>query len=290
MWFRVPRRKGRGMKKAFIIAVTLGLGAGLLPAVGQAGPEEDLKAFQDYFMKKFPKVEKQEFGNGVYALDQNARMSWEAIEEFPPYEVDVAQGEELYNTPFKNGKTYADCFPDGPAMKNKYPYFDSESGQVKTLEQELNECREKNGEKPYGWKKGKITALSAYIAKESRGQVIDVKIPDDPKALAAYEAGKKFYYTKRGQLNFSCADCHVHSPGMMLRSEMLSPSLGQVTHFPVYRSKWGELGTLHRRYGGCNKQVRAKPFPAQSEEYRNLEYFMTYMNNGLEFNGPATRR
>ena len=42
--------------------------------------------------------------------------------------------------------------------------------------------------------------------------------------------------------------------------------------------------------GGCNKQVRAKPFPAQSEEYRALEYFHTYMRNGLAVNGPGARK
>ena len=97
-------------------------------------------------------------------------------------------------------------------------------------------------------------------------------------------------YAKRGQLNFACADCHVYSPGMNLRTDILSPALGQVTHFPVYRSKWGEMGTMHRRYAGCNKQVRAKPFKAQGEEYRNLEYFHTYMSNGLPVNGPGARK
>ncbi len=58
----------------------------------------------------------------------------------------------------------------------------------------------------------------------------------------------------------------------------------------MYRSKWGELGTLHRRFDGCNKQVRAKPFKAQGEEYRNLEYFLTHMTNGMDFNGPSARK
>ncbi|MDH5378316.1 MAG: sulfur oxidation c-type cytochrome SoxA, partial [Gammaproteobacteria bacterium] len=57
-----------------------------------------------------------------------------------------------------------------------------------------------------------------------------------------------------------------------------------------YRAKWQELGTLHRRFGGCNKQVRAKPFKPQSEEYRNLEYFLTYMSNGLKSNAPGMRK
>jgi sulfur-oxidizing protein SoxA len=77
---------------------------------------------------------------------------------------------------------------------------------------------------------------------------------------------------------------------MNVRSDILSPALGHTTGWPVYRSKWGELGTLHRRFSGCNKQVRAKDFPAQGEEYRNLEYFLTHMSNGIEFNGPSARK
>jgi sulfur-oxidizing protein SoxA len=50
------------------------------------------------------------------------------------------------------------------------------------------------------------------------------------------------------------------------------------------------MGTLHRRFGGCNGQVRAKPFKAQSVQYRELEYFLAYMSNGLELNGPGARK
>jgi sulfur-oxidizing protein SoxA len=269
----------------------LGWVAVAMPLAVHAGPAEDMKAFQDHHAKKFPKVEYQDFGNGAYALDMIARQNWEAIEEFPPYEIALEEGRQLFETPFKNGKTYADCFPDGGiGIKQNYPYFDAESGQVRTLEQDINACREKNGEKPYKWKKGKIAAVSAYMTYTSRGNKIDVKIPDDPRALAAYEMGKKHFYTKRGQLNFACGDCHIVSAGLKLRSEVLSPALGHVSHFPVYRAKWGELGTMHRRYAGCNKQVRAKPFKAQGEEYRNLEYFHTYMSNGIEINGPGARK
>jgi sulfur-oxidizing protein SoxA len=40
----------------------------------------------------------------------------------------------------------------------------------------------------------------------------------------------------------------------------------------------------------CNAQVRAKPYEAQSQVYRELEYFLSYMSNGMEMNGPASRR
>ena len=48
--------------------------------------------------------------------------------------------------------------------------------------------------------------------------------------------------------------------------------------------------TLHERFAGCLNRVRAKPFKAQQDEYKNLEYFLTYMSNGLEINGPGSRK
>jgi sulfur-oxidizing protein SoxA len=259
--------------------------------IAWATPEEDRLAFIDYHKKRFPDVAVEDYVNGVYAIDKAAYEQWQQIEEFAPYELALAEGEELFDTPFANGKTYADCFANGGiGIRQDYPYFDTETGQVKTLELEINECREKNGEKPYGYKKGKMASLSAYMAYTSRGNKLNIVIPDDPRALEAYEKGKEYYYSKRGQLNFSCADCHVKSSSMMIRADKLSPALGHPTHFPVYRSKWDDMGTLHRRFDGCNKQVRATPLPAQSEEYRNLEYFLTYMSTGMVVNGPGSRK
>lgn len=275
------------MKKIILLA----LGGMLAIGIAWATPEEDRLAFIDYHKKRFPDVAVEDYVNGVYAIDKGAYEQWQQIEEFAPYELALTEGEELFDTPFANGKTYADCFPNGGiGIRQNYPYFDTNTGQVKTLELEINECREKNGEKPYGYKKGKIASLSAYMAYTSRGNKLNIVIPDDPRALAAYENGKEYYYSKRGQLNFSCADCHIKSSSMMIRADKLSPALGHPTHFPVYRSKWDDMGTLHRRFDGCNKQVRATPLPAQGEEYRNLEYFLTYMSTGMVVNGPGSRK
>lgn len=128
------------------------------------------------------------------------------------------------------------------------------------------------------------------MAYTSRGNIFNIQVPDNPRALAAYEEGKNQFYAKRGQLNMACANCHKFYTGNKIRADLLSPALGQLTHFPVYRAKWGGLGTTHRRYAGCNKQVRAKPFKAQNAEYRALENFHTYMSNGLIANGPGVRK
>lgn len=280
------------MKKLLSLVATLGLlASAAAPQMASATPESDLKEFRDYFTKRFPDTPFNDFINGVYSIDQASREQWEAIEDFPPYEIDIEKGKEMFNTPFKNGKTYASCFPnDGIGIRQNYPMFDSKTGEIVTLESAINACREANGEKPLGWKKGDIASISAYMAYTSRGNKMNVVIPNDERALAQYERGKHHFYAKRGQLNMACADCHQWNAGNKVRADLLSPALGHVTHFPVYRSKWGNLGTLHRRYAGCNKQVRAKPFDAQSDEYKALEYFHSYMSNGLEVNGPGARK
>ena len=257
-----------------------------------ASPEEDLEMFRDHFKKRFPNTEFSDYNNGVYSIDSSSREQWESIEDFPPYELNIEQGEKLFNTPFKNGNTYSSCFENqGIGIRSNYPYFDEDKEQVVTLEQDINECRKKNGEKPLSYYKGGPMAdISAYMAYTSRGNIINVEIPNNDKALDAYEMGRKLYSTKVGQLNFSCADCHVYQTGSKLRADIPSPGIGHPTHFPAYRSSAGRLVTLHERFAGCLNRVRAKPFKAQNEEYRNLEYFMTFMSNGLEINGPGSRK
>lgn len=256
-----------------------------------AGPEEDLAAFRAFYAQRFPDVELADHKDGAYALDAAKREQWLEMEEFPPYEIAVDDGAELYDIPFANGGSYADCLGDGaPAVKGRYPYFDIPRGEVITLEMTLNECRTEAGERALDWDSEELAALMAYIAMESRGQRVAVNVPDNSAALGAYEAGKQFYYQRRGQLNFACSSCHLQATGMMLRAERLSAAVGHTTHWPVYRGKWQRVGILHRRFRECNSQVRAEPFPMQSEVYRNLEYFLSYMNNGMELNGPASRK
>ena len=254
-------------------------------------PAEDNNAIRDYFKKTLgADAPLDDFINGTYALNENARSQWEEIEEFPPYEIGLEKGAELWAKKFKNGKSFSSCFGnDISGTRAKYPYHDEAKDTIVTLEGDINKCLTDNGEKPYKWKKGNIAAVSAHIAFAGRGGKINV-VPKTEKALAWYNKGKNFFYAKRGQLNLSCADCHVYNANKKVRGDLLSPALGQPSHFPVFRSKWGSLGTLHRRYGGCNKQVRAKDFKAQSDQYKALEYFQMAMSSGLEFNGPGARK
>jgi sulfur-oxidizing protein SoxA len=277
------------MKMLAMLAAAAVIGA--LPIIAQADPGQDLKFFREFYMKQFPGIALDEFKNGVYVIDPDARSSWEAIEEFPPYDDELKNGEKLFKTPFANGKTYAGCFrKGGVGIRQDYPYFDTKSGEIKTLELEINECRQKNGEKPLGYMKGDLASISAYMASTSNGKKLNIKVPADARAQAWYKKGKELYYSKRGQLNMACANCHIDNVGKRVRTEVLGPLLGQPTHFPVYRLSWGELGTLNRRYEQCLSQIRAKPFKPQSPEYRALEYFQTYVSNGISVNAPSSRK
>ena len=60
-------------------------------------PEADRIALQEYMKNRFPDTPISEYVNGIYAVDAASRAQWEEIEEFPPYELDLEEGEALFN-------------------------------------------------------------------------------------------------------------------------------------------------------------------------------------------------
>lgn len=258
----------------------------------QASPEQDLAQFRQYYQEKFPQLALTDYQHGIYAIDPIAKQSWQAIEEFPPYEDAIEQGKKLLEKPFANGKHYADCFDyKGIAIANTYPRWDAAKQEVVTLAQAINGCRNHHHEPELTYGKADMLNVLAYMVYTSRGKPINIAIPRyDVNAVKAYEQGKAFYYRRHGQLNFACATCHVQNVGKKLRAEILSPSLGHTSNWPTYRLKWGEMGSLHRRFAECLTNIKAKAYPEQSPEFRNLEYFLTYMGNGVPISGPSVRK
>jgi L-cysteine S-thiosulfotransferase len=285
--------RARFMTRLASAALVLAACCGVAPQASAAetpDPVADAKAFRDYFTRKFPKVKLEDFVNGPYSMNEDMHRQWEEKEQFPPYEFALEAGKEMFAKPFKNGKTYADCFANGGiGVRQTHPTFDEKEGKVITLELALNRCRQANGETPYSYLKDEMASLTAYMAFTSRGKPMDIRIPDDPRAREAFQEGKRYFYTRRGQLNFSCATCHVQSPGERIRAEVLAPALGILNAMPIYRSEWSGMGTISRRFTSCNSQIRGVPLEPQSDEYRNLEYYLSYVSNGLPISGPGAR-
>ncbi len=256
-----------------------------------SAPLDDQKNLQDHFFNQFPTLSRQDFANGVYALDADAKQSWLAIEQFPPYEIAIDRGQHLFTQPFDNGHHYNDCFPNyQEGISQHFPYWDFKTQTVTTLSQAINRCRQQNHEQPLAPSSQPLIDLVAYLTFLSRDKPITITIPSDPRAQQAYQQGKKYYHQRRGQLNFSCASCHIQNAGKRLRTEILSPLLGQTSNWPTYRLKWGRVGTLHQRFIGCHKQIRAQSPALQSEIFRHLEYYMSSISNGLPVNGPSVRK
>jgi sulfur-oxidizing protein SoxA len=275
-------------RKLLVVALSAGFGLALSSVI--AGPADDLETYQAYFKQRFPHFTAEDYVRGMYNFNDDKRAQWEAIMEFPPYELAVEEGEKLFETPFKNGNTYSSCFDNGGfGIAQTYPRFDPDSGRVMTLGMAINECRAKNGEETLDLAKGPLVYIEAYMAETSRGQPIDITVPDDPRALAAYEEGKRVYFTRRGPRAFACYHCHWEAAGGKIRGNELSPAIGQAANFPAYRSKWGEMGSIQRRFKGCMENVGAKPLKPGSEAMANLEYFHRRLSNGIPLNAPNNR-
>ena len=254
-------------------------------------PVADAKAFQKYFTDKFPKVKLEDFVNGPYSMNEDMHRQWEEKEQFPPYDFCArCWARRCSQSRSRTARATPIAFRTRASASGRtIPYFDEKEGKVVTLELALNRCREANGEAPFSYVKDEMAALTAYMAFTSRGKPFDIKIPNDPRALEAYQNGKRYFYTRRGQLNFSCASCHVQNPGERIRAEVLAPALGILNAMPIYRSEWGGMGTISRRFTTCNSQIRGVPLEPQSDEYRDLEYYLSYVSNGLPISGPGAR-
>lgn len=255
-----------------------------------AAPEDDRREMVQFFQKRLPGRPLDDYVLGAFMLNPVGRRHYEDIMEFPPFEVEIDRGKVLWERPFRTGKTYADCLPGGGRMlAGTYPRYDDARGELVTFEMLLNECRIANGEAPYAYDdRATMGVLTAYARTLSDGMRMDIRV-DTPAALARYESGKALFHRRIGQMNFSCANCHVQNAGRTMRMEIISPALGQAPHFPVFRGG-DSLYTLHARYTRCMEQVRAEPFPMGSAQFKDLEYYHSYLSNGLPLKASVYRR
>jgi sulfur-oxidizing protein SoxA len=131
-----------------------------------------------------------------------------------------------------------------------------------------------------------MTAMEALISVQSRGMPVNVAI--DGPAAEYYEKGKEIYYTRYGQLELSCANCHEQNYGNFIRADHLSQ--GQINGFPTYRLKNAGLVQTHNRFRGCIRDTRAETFAVGSPEFIALEVYVASRGNGLSVEGPSVRQ
>lgn len=217
-----------------------------------------------------------------------------------PY-VDAAA--EIYSTPAgEANKSCADCHgapddasggPTGIPMKGvyaRYPVYDEKTQKPINVELRINRCREENQKaQPFKYESDELLGMTGLVNMQSRGMpmVTTADDPNDP-LHEAWKKGEEFYYQRRGQLDMSCKHCHEDNYGNMIRAEKLSQ--GQTNGWPTYRLKWQKPGSLHRRFRGCNKNIRAEPYGFGSDEYLNLETYVKWRGRGLLAEAPSVRK
>ena len=256
---------------AFALALCVGTPAWTAP------PDGVRNEMAATLRERMPQLAPQEYVLGAAALDADLRR---AVEENAAASAPtVAAGQALWTRKFKNGRTLSGCFPNGGRrVAAAYPQFDPRLKRVITLEMAINQCLKAHGESLYEHgDPATMGAVMAYLRSLSNGQKVAVRVP--PAAEERFEQGRRLYVSRLGQRNYACASCHVRGAGKRYEDTPISPAIGQATHWPVIRN--GQAITLQERMRECLELMGAAPFPAGSEELNNLEYFLTYLSNGL---------
>jgi sulfur-oxidizing protein SoxA len=208
-----------------------------------------------------------------------------------PAMVFVDKAYDAWNTvEGSEGKSCASCHDDVEesmaGVRAVYPRWNEAAGEVRTLAMQVNDCRENQmGAKAWKYTGGDMTAMEALISVQSRGMPVNVAI--DGPAQSAWEEGKELYYTRTGQLELSCANCHEDSYGKMIRADHLSQ--GHINGFPTYRLKNAKLNNVQARFKGCVRDTRAETYKPGSSEFVALELYVASRGNGLSVEGPSVR-
>ncbi|WP_299773832.1 sulfur oxidation c-type cytochrome SoxA [uncultured Tateyamaria sp.] len=207
-----------------------------------------------------------------------------------PAMIFVDQGIDLFNAvDGTEGKSCASCHTDGPeefaGLHAKMPKV--VDGKLVVMEDLINTHRQDvMGAEPWKWSGADMQAMVALIGLQSRGMPMEVAIDGD--AAPFWEKGKEIYYTRYGQLELSCSNCHENNYGNMIRADHLSQ--GQINGFPTYRLKQAKLISRHNRFRGCIRDTRAETFAEGSEEFKALELYVASRANGLDIETPAVRQ
>src|SRR3989441_4671390 len=152
----------------------------------------------------------------------------------------VLEGGTLWNTkPGAAGRACADCHRDAQTtMKGvaaRHPTFDAAKGRPVSLEQRINRCRtDRQQAPPLAWESRELLALTAFVARQSRGLPIDVAI--DARTQPFLDAGRATFHRRQGQLNLACTQCHDANWGRQLAGNVIPQA--HPTGYPLYRLEW----------------------------------------------------
>jgi len=188
------------------------------------------------------------------------------------------------------GRACADCHGDARvSMKGvaaRHPAFDAARGRPVSLEQRINACRVERQQAPaLAHESRELLALTAFVARQSRGLPIDVTI--DARTQPFLDAGRALWERRQGQLNLACRQCHDDNWGRRLAGSMIPQA--HPTGYPLYRLEWQGMGSLQRRFRNCLIGVRSEPYEYGDPALVDLELYLMWRARGMLMDAPAVR-
>ena len=183
------------------------------------------------------------------------------------------------------------------------PRWFADTQRVQDLESRLLTCMEtlqgfdagEVAKTPFGRdEKSNVSALSAWISGESRGQKFNLP-QGHVEERRMFELGKRAFFFRGGPMDFSCGSCH-DSDGKRIRLQDL-PNLTRnpgdgigFAAWPAYRVSNGQLWTLQHRLEDCYRQQRF-PYPGFASEVTiALGSYMGVNAKGAASIAPALKR
>lgn len=204
----------------------------------------------------------------------------------------VEQAQALYAQAGPSGKSCATCHAKPrQAFKTwaaRMPRYEPRLKRVLGVEEFVTRHARATTGQDFLMQSADNIALSIYLRHLANGAPLAI----DVKSKGAKEAnarGLALMDRKIGQLNFSCLDCHDKAANKWVRGQYLTGQVGQVAHFPTWRTSRAEIWDLRRRFQWCNVAIRANELPPDAREYGDLELALTAANNGQKLNVPGIR-
>jgi sulfur-oxidizing protein SoxA len=276
-----------GLLSAFAIAAALG-------STAAAGPDEDSLVVNGEveMITETAAPEHMEYIDTIYSgwrfrTDDTQALQLDDFDNPAMLAIDAA-ADAYATVEGEAGESCASCHGDVESFAGLAPTMPKVmDGKLVVMEDLINNCRtERMKAEALSWNSQELQGMVGLLKLQSRGLPMNVAIDGD--ASSFWEQGKEMYYTRYGQLELSCANCHEDNWGNMIRADHLSQ--GQINGFPVYRLKDAALVSVHNRFRGCIRDTMAETFSVGTDEFRALELYVASRGNGLSVETPAVRQ
>jgi sulfur-oxidizing protein SoxA len=169
----------------------------------------------------------------------------------------------------------------------RHPRFDAALGRFVNVEERINACVVNRQRAPrLPWESEALLSLTAFVARQSRG--ISPSVSIDGPARETWDAGRRLYFSRIGQLNLACTNCHDANWGKTLLAE--SVSQGHPTGWPAYRLEWQSMGSLERAAARLLLRRARGDARLRFSGLVALELYLAWRATGLAAAAPGVRR